>query len=350
MTGGSTFIGVNGLAWQHTNLWAGGKLLGTYDKIGLHFYFDDPLGTRRAQTDAAGVLEQTCTSLPYGDQLSCTGGDLQAPTEHHFTGKERDTESGNDYFGARYYASSMGRWLSPDPKEFSKQRMVDPQQWDMYSYTRNNPLLYVDPNGKDLIIYYSIGKDLSFNDRQLINDNLGAILSAIQAKFERAGVKNVKMRDLSTLSAKQIAALDKGSPFGVGRLEITGNTYDGKKVRQKDEIGLVNGDRPFGNTSPDGKRISAIFLDNFFANPEAGCNQICAIANVGAHELGHGQGLDHPWIAWLWLKQLFGAPKDLMEANQSNPSEPREFDTNSSQVKNMVDKLNKTGDNTPSDK
>jgi RHS repeat-associated protein len=34
---------------------------------------------------------------------------------HHFTGKERDTESGNDYFGARYYASSMGRFMSPDP-------------------------------------------------------------------------------------------------------------------------------------------------------------------------------------------------------------------------------------------
>jgi RHS repeat-associated protein len=102
------------LAWQHTNVWAGGKLLGTYDKTGLHFYLDDPLGTRRAQTNYAGVLEQTCSSLPYGDALSCTGGDLAAPTEHHFTGKERDAESGNDYFGARYYASSMGRWMSPD--------------------------------------------------------------------------------------------------------------------------------------------------------------------------------------------------------------------------------------------
>jgi RHS repeat-associated protein len=103
-----------GLTWQHTNVWAAGKLLGTYDNDGLHFYLDDPLGTRRAQTDYAGVLEQTCSSLPFGDALSCTGGNLQAPTEHHFTGKERDTESGNDYFGARYYASSMGRWLSPD--------------------------------------------------------------------------------------------------------------------------------------------------------------------------------------------------------------------------------------------
>lgn len=51
----------------------------------------------RAQTDYAGVLEQTCSSLPFGDGLSCTGS-TQYPTEHHFTGKERDIESGNDYF------------------------------------------------------------------------------------------------------------------------------------------------------------------------------------------------------------------------------------------------------------
>ena len=38
---------------------------------------------------------------------------------HLFTGKERDTESGNDYFGARYYASTMGRFMSPDPSKLS---------------------------------------------------------------------------------------------------------------------------------------------------------------------------------------------------------------------------------------
>jgi RHS repeat-associated protein len=102
---------------QHINVWAGGKLLATYDQDGdgvgnnLHYYFDDPLGTRRAQTDSAGVLEQTCFSLPFGDGETCG----TTPTEHLFTGKERDTESGNDFFKYRYYASSMGRWLSPDP-------------------------------------------------------------------------------------------------------------------------------------------------------------------------------------------------------------------------------------------
>ena len=152
-----------GLVWQHANIWSGGKLLGTYDNDGLHFYLDDPLGTRRAQTNFAGVLEQTCQSLPYGDALTCvsqpdTGGNLSpyiasltAPTEHHFTGKERDAESGNDYFEARYYSSSMGRWISPDwsikeePVPYAK--LDDPQTLNLYAYVMNNPLARLDLDG-----------------------------------------------------------------------------------------------------------------------------------------------------------------------------------------------------------
>jgi RHS repeat-associated protein len=68
-----------------------------------------------------------------------------------YTGKERDTESGNDYFGARYYASSMGRFMSPDwsakedPVPYAK--MDDPQTLNLYAYVRNNPLGGVDADG-----------------------------------------------------------------------------------------------------------------------------------------------------------------------------------------------------------
>jgi RHS repeat-associated protein len=68
----------------------------------------------------------------------------------HFTGKERDTESGNDYFGARYYASSMGRFISPDPVVITPERLLDPQQLNQYAYVRNSPLTLVDPTGKIL--------------------------------------------------------------------------------------------------------------------------------------------------------------------------------------------------------
>jgi len=67
-----------------------------------------------------------------------------------YTGKERDTESGNDYFGARYYASSMGRFMSPDPENFGA-NIMNPQSWNMYSYAMNNPLINVDPDGRECV-------------------------------------------------------------------------------------------------------------------------------------------------------------------------------------------------------
>ena len=63
------------------------------------------------------------------------------------TGKERDAESGNDYFGARYYSSSMGRWMSPDTDFNLKRILAEPQRWNRYAYVLNNPLILVDPNG-----------------------------------------------------------------------------------------------------------------------------------------------------------------------------------------------------------
>ena len=62
------------------------------------------------------------------------------------TGKERDTESGNDYFSARYYSSSMGRFMSPDPSNLSVDFWL-PQTWNRYTYALNNPLTMVDRNG-----------------------------------------------------------------------------------------------------------------------------------------------------------------------------------------------------------
>jgi RHS repeat-associated protein len=66
--------------------------------------------------------------------------------DYKFTGKERDTESGLDYFGARYYSSNMGRFSSPDDP-FISGSPGDPQSWNLYSYVQNNPLNSTDPDG-----------------------------------------------------------------------------------------------------------------------------------------------------------------------------------------------------------
>jgi RHS repeat-associated protein len=64
-----------------------------------------------------------------------------------FTGKERDAETGLDFFLARYYSGAQGRFLSVDP-ENAGAKPEDPQSWNAYAYSRNNPLLYTDPDGR----------------------------------------------------------------------------------------------------------------------------------------------------------------------------------------------------------
>ena len=69
----------------------------------------------------------------------------------HFTGKERDSESGNDYFEARYFGSSMGRFMSPDwnedPDPIPYANTNNPQTLNLYSYAGNNPLSRTDQDG-----------------------------------------------------------------------------------------------------------------------------------------------------------------------------------------------------------
>jgi RHS repeat-associated protein len=66
----------------------------------------------------------------------------------HFTGKERDSESGLDNFGARYDSSQYGRFMTPDPGNVGSDPR-DPQSWNAYSYVGNNPLGRIDADGLD---------------------------------------------------------------------------------------------------------------------------------------------------------------------------------------------------------
>jgi RHS repeat-associated protein len=165
--GGDQVTELNGSGvWRHSNVWSGGRLTATYDTVGLRYALADPLGTKRVQANVLGQVDEYCTSLPFGNDLGNNlGVNCSAPanslatnddaTEHHFTQKERDTESGNDYFFARYYSSALGRFTTPDwsgkeePVPYA--RLTDPQSLNLYAYVGNNPVLHVDPDGHDFI-------------------------------------------------------------------------------------------------------------------------------------------------------------------------------------------------------
>jgi RHS repeat-associated protein len=76
-------------------------------------------------------------------------------TNHYkFTGKERDTESGLDYFGARYYSNALGRFITPDwaakAAAVPYAEFADPQSLNLYSYVRNDPVARADANGHEV--------------------------------------------------------------------------------------------------------------------------------------------------------------------------------------------------------
>lgn len=140
-----------GTGWLHTHVYANGKLLATYTSSDTLFELSDWLGTKRADVGVSGC-ETTWQSLPWGNALT-SSGNCSGSSELHFTGKERDQESGNDYFGARYYGSSMGRFLSPDPSQLYFADPTNPQSFNLYAYVYNNPLINIDPTGTDACAY-----------------------------------------------------------------------------------------------------------------------------------------------------------------------------------------------------
>jgi len=118
----------------------------------------DHLGTPRIIVDQTGSLAgiKRHDYLPFGEELFAGAGGRTAAmgyaadgVRQQFTSKERDIETGLDYFGARYYSSTQGRFSGVDPGNYqARLDLSAPQSWNAYSYVDNNPLVRVDPDGK----------------------------------------------------------------------------------------------------------------------------------------------------------------------------------------------------------
>jgi RHS repeat-associated protein len=122
----------------------------------LKWLVQDHLGSTRMVVDRSGSLGGVRRNdfLPFGEQLGIGVGIRTASigyghdsVRQRFTGKVRDDETEMDYFSARYFASTQGRFTSVDPSQKSIS-LINPQSFNRYTYTYNNPLAYIDHNGK----------------------------------------------------------------------------------------------------------------------------------------------------------------------------------------------------------
>ena len=110
----------------------------------VHYYLSDHLNSTSMVVSSAGVPEEESDYSPFGTEYVVSG---TGANHYKFTGKERDSESGLDYFGARYYGSALGRFITPD-ELLVDQDTDDPQSWNLYTYVRNNPEANVDSDGR----------------------------------------------------------------------------------------------------------------------------------------------------------------------------------------------------------
>jgi RHS repeat-associated protein len=133
-----------------------GKRVARHDASGNVFYYmQDALGTTDGMVEitANNATETFCYDAdfyPYGGEKVYTN---TCPQNYKFEGKERDTETGNDDFGARYYSSVYGRWLSPDwssiPVPVPYANLNNPQTLNLYAMVSDNPETFADLDGHD---------------------------------------------------------------------------------------------------------------------------------------------------------------------------------------------------------
>ena len=130
----------------------GGQIISRVDLPAdvVHYYFHDHLNSTNIVTDVDGNILNESDYYPYGGEIVITDTDSN---RYKFTGKERDAESGLDMFGARYYGSSLGRFITPDwaakPTNVPYASFGNPQSLNLYSYVNNNPTTTRDSDGHE---------------------------------------------------------------------------------------------------------------------------------------------------------------------------------------------------------
>jgi RHS repeat-associated protein len=115
-----------------------------------YFYHSDHLGSSSLITDGTGALVQHIEYVPFGETfIDERNGSWSTP--YLFNGKEKDEETGLHYYGARYYDSRLSVWLSVDPLAEKYPGIGS------YVYCANNPVKYLDPDGRKILNYDSDG-------------------------------------------------------------------------------------------------------------------------------------------------------------------------------------------------
>jgi len=107
----------------------------------IDYYHKDHLSSSTAMTDAVGAVVELTEYMPFGNERDHAG---EVVSDYKFTDQELDTSTNLYNYDARQYDAVIGRFVSADS---IVPNIFNPQSLNRYSYCRNNPLIYIDPDG-----------------------------------------------------------------------------------------------------------------------------------------------------------------------------------------------------------
>jgi RHS repeat-associated protein len=191
---------------------AAGPLRAQTPAVVVEYYHLDALGSVRAVTNESGQVLRRHDYHPFGH-----GDGVPTGTDPlRFTGKERDADTGLDYFGARYYASRTGRFTTVDPLMNTEAALTDPQRWNRYAYSLNNPLRYIDPDGRDVL---AIGHGVNYKRNAQLRSHAWAAMNHLIEVNPANALPAVVLDSLLSLflpvDSKEAAANANAQIFGM---------------------------------------------------------------------------------------------------------------------------------------
>jgi len=195
------------------------------DKNKTRYQYGNHLGSASLELDSSGLIISYEEYFPYGG-TSFTTGKSQSEVklkEYRYTGKERDDSTGLYYYGARYYAPWLGRWMSADPA-------MGQDGLNLYVYVRNNPIKFIDPDGKSKTSKQQYQEVISIALEKMANGNRTAKGKAAEVVLEgmlkKAG--HIIIKGPVANSGSHFADIVTYDPKN-GELFFFDNKFQGKK-------------------------------------------------------------------------------------------------------------------------
>ena len=213
----------------------------TASSSNIHWLVTDQVGTPRMIVDHSGTFSGVTRRdyLPFGEEISGEVGFFRTSANGYsdsdrvrqkFSSKERDIETGLDYFLARYYSSAQGRFVSPDefsggPTELFAEvaahnptfyaDLGEPQSLNKYHYTLNNPFRFIDPDGHQGTLADAAMRGAAYAAQHPIEATKavgGFVKEAWKGEAKAIGDIGIGMNNMGAIALRQPESLIE--PFG----------------------------------------------------------------------------------------------------------------------------------------